>query len=147
MRKLFLLFAVLFVGNLAMSQAQKQLNFGVGVNNGGLPVYASYDIPVHNDIAVAPFVQFNLDGFDYFAFGARGDYYFDRIMKLPESFDFYAGANLGYWMWFNNNNSTSPIYGGLEVGGRWFWSEKWGMNLEFSGGIGYGVRFGLTYKM
>ncbi len=147
MKKILLLFVLALSTTFIYGQANKGLNFGVGFSNGGIPVYITYDIPVHADIAIAPMVTFDLDGMDGLTVGAKGDYYFDRLLTLPEAFDVYAGINLGFKIDLNNNKNNGGLRGGIEIGARWFWSEKWGLNLEFGGGIGYGGRFGLTYKM
>ena len=146
MKKIILLFVLGLSTTFMYGQANKGLNFGVGFSNNGIPVYLTYDIPVHADIAIAPMVMFDLDGFDGLTVGAKGDYYFDRLLTLPDAFDVYAGLNLGFRLDFNNNKNHG-LHGGIEIGARWFWSEKWGLNLEIGGGIGYGGRFGLTYKM
>lgn len=148
MKRISFFLGLIFISSLAFSQANRGLNFGVGLNNNGLPVYLNFDIPVHADIAIAPQIQFNLDGMDYFALGVKADYYFDRILSIPENFDFYAGLNLGFRILSNNKSSDkSGLDLGAEIGGRWFWNEKWGLNLQFSGGIGYGTKFGVSMKM
>jgi hypothetical protein len=35
---------------------------------------------------------------------------------------------------------------GLQIGGRWYWSEKWGLNLEAGGGTGYNTSLGVSMK-
>jgi hypothetical protein len=148
MKKLFLLLAFVALSTFSFGQANSGLNFGIGLSNNGLPVYGSYDIPVMENISVAPVIQFNLSNFDWFVLGVRADYYFDNALGLGEQWDFYGGLNLGYFNYSGNDvNINSGLDLGLELGGRWFWNEMWGLNLEFSGGVGYGAKFGLTMKM
>lgn len=148
MKKLIFLIGFISLSLLGFSQANKGLNFGVGANNRGLPVYASYDIPVYPSFALAPQVQFGLGGGDFLILGVKGDYYFDEMFAIPENFDVYGGANLGFLMYFGNDNTkSSGLWLGLEIGGRWFWNEKWGLNVEFAGGVGYSTKFGVTMKM
>lgn len=133
---LLILVVGLFTIDSAYSQAVKQLNFGfVGI---------SYDIPVAADIAIAPFAGTNFN-FDYLVLGAKGNYYFDKIMSLTDPWDVYAGANLGYGIGMGNDKDGDLALG-LQVGGRWFWNEKWGLYLELGGG-NLGGTGGLGFTM
>ena len=138
MKKVILLIVAVFAINFAFSQANKQLNFGL--------IGISYDIPIATDIAIAPTVRtdFNIN---YLIVGVKGDYYFDNLIGLPAAFDFYAGANAGYAIGIGSGiDHTFGI--GLEVGGRWFWNEKWGLYLELGGtNIGGTGGLGLTMKL
>lgn len=134
----FLLTFVLMLGvsNL-FGQAASQLNFGL--------VGVSYDIPVHTDIAVSPFVGTNFD-LDYLTIGVKGNYYFDNLVNLLPAFDVYAGANAGYAFGIDNNGNDFDM--GIQVGGRWFWNDKWGLYLELGGGkIGATGGLGITMKL
>lgn len=147
-----LFIAALLLSSIGFAQSPigkggQQLNFGLGFSDHGLPVYINYDFGVHPDITIAPQAQFNLDGFDYMILGAKGDYHFNTIMNIPQEWDFYAGVNLGFAVDLDGNDNYHGLDGGLQVGGRWYWSDKWGMNLEFAGGRGYGGKFGLSYRM
>ena len=144
-----LLSSVVSFSQSPIGKGGQQLNFGLGFSNHGLPVYVNYDFGIHEDITIAPQVQFNLDGLDYMILGAKGDYHFNTIMNIPREWDFYAGANLGFAVDFDDNGKDDfkGLDGGIQVGGRWYWSEKWGMNLEFAGGRGFGGKFGLSLRM
>lgn len=141
-------------GAAPLSKGGKQLNFGLGLNDSNFPVYFGVDWAVHDDVTIGFIAATNLDGFDYLTVLGRGDYHFNRIMGIPNNFDFYAGLNLGFRAYFdethnnNNGNRTSGLALGIHVGGRWFWSESWGLNLEFGGGYyGSGGQIGLTRKL
>lgn len=122
----------------ASAQATKQLNFGL--------IGISYDIPVHTDIAVAPFIGTNFD-LSYLTLGVKGNYYFDNIIGLPEAWDFFAGVNAGYGLAIENNVDNDFDLG-LQVGGRWFWNDKWGLYLELGAGkIGPTSGLGITMKL
>ena len=140
---------LLFVTTLSFGQANKGLNFGLGLSDGGIPVYLSYDFPVAANLSVAPFVETNLDGFNWITPGVKVDYYFDQLLGMPDAFDFYAGGNAGFIIYMGNHNDsgTGNLHLGLEVGGRWWFSDKWGLNLEFAGGTGYRTKLGLSMKM
>lgn len=152
MKTIKTLFLALFASVALSTSAQapladggNQLNFGLGFG-WGLPVYASYDFSVHPDITVAPEISFNLDGMDYLIIAGRGDYHFNTLLSIPSNFDFYAGANLGFAVGFNGGSSDLDL--GAQVGGRWYWNEKWGLNLEFAGGmIGAGGKIGVSMKL
>lgn len=139
--KKFTLILLLFIGTtkLVSAQATSELNFGL--------IGISYDIPVATNFAIAPMARTNFD-ISYLTLGVKGDFYFDNLIGLPAEWDFYAGVNGGYRIWFYNEHANSSNFDiGLEVGGRWFWSDKWGLMLELSGGVGYGGMLGLTMRM
>jgi len=140
-KPLLILIVGLFSLNSAFSQATSQLNFGL--------IGVSYDIPVATDIAVSPFASTNLD-LNWLTLGVKASYYFDNLIGLPAAWDFYAGANGGYALWTggNSDNNSSDFDLGLQVGGRWFWNEKWGLYFEFGGGkIGATGGLGLTMRL
>jgi outer membrane immunogenic protein len=152
MRKITLLLsAVLFSvtmfaqqseGAAPLSAGQKQLNFGAGFSGHGIPTYIGLDIAVHNDITVGPVLKVVFDDNIYVAALGRGDYHFNRLLGIPSNWDFYAGAAVG--VRFNDGVDLDL---GLQVGGRYYWSEKWGINLEFGGGTGYGTSLGVSMKL
>ncbi len=149
MKQLILLIGLLLVtstifgqnGAAPLSKGDIQLNFGTGASTGGLPVYAGVDFAIHDDITLGPVIKLRID--DDISFGAlfRGDYHFNKIIGIPDNFDFYAGANVG--VFFGDDIDFWPE---MQVGGRWYWSDDWGMNLEFGGGTGFGTSFGLSMK-
>ncbi|MCK5846811.1 MAG: hypothetical protein KAG84_05195 [Bacteroidales bacterium] len=144
MKKTLLLIVFIASTTLMFGQATKQLNFGI--------VGVSFDIPVATDIAISPFAGTNLN-LDYLNLGVKANYYFDNLIGLPAAWDLYAGANAGFAMWIGGDNmgngNTSGVDIGLQIGGRWFWSDKWGIYLEFGGGHHSGgtAGLGLTMKL
>ncbi|WP_282037146.1 hypothetical protein [Saccharicrinis aurantiacus] len=146
MKKLFFI-ALVITGLAATTNAQstdqggagRQFNFG-GIGTG---LYASYDFPVAKNITVSPIAKTNWD-FDWMVIGGKGDYYFDSLLKLPAAWDVYAGVNLGFALINDNGNDNLDF--GAQVGGRWWFSDKWAINAEFgggkvaTGGIGVSVR-------
>ncbi len=144
-----LIILALFFGTFTMfgQSANKGLNFGTGVDGNGLPVYANYDIPVAANLSVAPAIQFNLAGFDWFAPGVKVDYYFDELLGLPEEFDVYGGGNIGFVIYPNSTNGSSNLDLGAEIGGRWWFKEDMGVHVEVSAGLGYGTKVGLSMKL
>lgn len=142
MKKLFTIIAlsgVVFFGahNDAQAQAARQLNFGfVGIN---------YEIPVSSAITIAPAAYTNFN-FDYLTLGVKANFYFDDIFGLTSPWDVYGGANGGFALGLNNNGNDFDL--GLQVGGRWRWSDKWGVYLEAGGGkLGGNGGIGLTMAL
>lgn len=141
MKKITLLFSfALIIGSTSLfGQARQQLNFGL--------IGITYDIPVATDIAVSPFAGTNWD-LNWLTVGVKGNYYFDNLVNLLDAFDFYAGANAGYAFSISDKNNSDDFDIGLQVGGRWFWSEKWGLYLELGGGkLGGTGGLGITMRM
>ncbi len=134
-------------GQAPLQKGQTQFNVGAGFGN-GFPVFASYDIAIHNDITVAPEIGLNLNGFDYLTIAGRGDYHFNRIIGIPSNWDFYAGINIGFVLGFSDYNGNEGLDLGAQVGGRYYFSDKFGVMIEGGGGrINYGGKIGLTIKM
>ena len=142
MKKILLsLVAVCFISAASYGQAQKYLNFG-GVGTG---LYAGIEFPVGSAITVGPAVYTDWD-FNKFVIAAKGNYYFDDLFGLPSEWDVYAGANAG-WRLDGSDKNDDGFNWGAQIGGRWFWSDKWGLNAEFGGGSGVNGGVGVTMKM
>ncbi|MEN8224170.1 MAG: hypothetical protein ABFS05_02320 [Bacteroidota bacterium] len=145
MKKTLLLLVVgLLTTNLAFSQATSEINFG-GIGTG---LYLSYDIPVATSIAIAPLVRTDWD-FNHLVLGVKADYYFDNLFGLPAAWDVYAGLNGGWRLWIddNANNNNEDFDFGAQIGGRWFWSDRWGLNAEFGGGSSINGGLGVTMRL
>jgi len=151
MKKILLLILVAGIFSTAFSQAplnkgQKQLNMGLGMSGNGLPAYIGMEWAVHPDVTLGGELAFNMDGFDYVIPRFMANYHFNTLIGIPPEFDFYAGANVGFLIWFGDGEDISGLNLGFQVGGRWYWSEKWGLNLEFAGGTGWGTKLGVSMK-
>jgi hypothetical protein len=150
MKKILLVTGMMFMlvsmmaqtGQAPLSKGDKQLNFGLGFSGYGLPVYAGMDFAFHNDWTAGPVVKLVID--DDTKIGALGrvDYHWNRLINIPSNWDFYLGANIGF---LSGNDFDLDL--GLQVGGRWYWDEKWALNLEFGGGTGYGTSLGVSMKL
>lgn len=140
MKKLVLVAAVVITTLGANAQAQKYLNLG-GIGTG---LYGSVEFPVASAITIGPAVYTDWD-FNSLVFAAKGNYYFDDLFGLPAPWDVYLGANVG-WRVDTENDNDSGANWGAQVGGRWFWSDKWGLNAEFGGGSGVNGGLGVTMK-
>ena len=139
MKKLFIvLIALGAFSTISFAQASKQLNFGI--------IGVSYEIPMSSAITIAPAASSNLD-LSHLTIGVKANYYLDQLIGLPSAWDVYAGANAGYA--FGMDNKENDFDFGLQVGGRWFWSPKWGVYVELGGGnVTKGsAGLGLTMKL
>jgi outer membrane immunogenic protein len=165
MRKLFLLVGLMFLITIVNAQnplgkGKKQLNAGLGFSNWGLPVYVGLDFGVHPDISVGAEIcfhsyneRYNNSNWHHNVLGisANGNYHFNRIMNIPSTWDFYAGLNIGFNFW-NSPDNYHGSYGtglglGAQIGGRYFLSKRFGLNLELGGGnASTGGKFGITYQ-
>jgi len=154
MKKLTLLIVSCMISAWAFSQGggvaplakgELQLNFGAGIGDAGIPAYVSLDIALHKDVTLTPevHVRFPFPGHN-FRGGVlcKADYHWNYLIGIPNNFDFYAGARAG----LDFGGDIYPRFG-AQVGGRWYWTESWGMNLEIAFGTGYGFVFGLSKKL
>ena len=125
----------------ANAQAQKYMNFGCL----GMGLYFGMEFPVAAPITVGFYAAADYN-FNNFYVAAKGNYYFDELFPLPSEWDFYAGLNLGWRVDGSDKNDDGFGFGG-QVGERWFWSDKWGINGEFGWGRGALGGVGVTMKM
>lgn len=136
------------VGKAPLYTGQKQINFGLGLDTDGLPIYAQLDFAVSPDITVSPMVALTAgNAYSFTTLGAHGDYHFNSLLDIPSNWDFYAGVNLGFRFYLSGHSGTGPLDLGLQVGGRYYWDQNWGINLEFGGGAGFGGRVGVSRKL
>lgn len=158
MRKVLFIAAMFLTGFVA--SAQQSLGEGNLQINGGfpfvatqfntsvLPLYVGADYGVHQDVTVGG--QFNvLFGGSALAWGvsANANYHFNSLLDLPNQWDLYAGGSLSY-----ARVLTIGAFGfGPQIGARYFFNDKWGINLQFGGDYralsAGGGQIGVTYKL
>lgn len=148
-------------GLTPLSIGQNQLNAGVGLSSWGIPIYIGIDHCFNKDLtfgAEISYRQYHNHWGNYYydesLFGiyVNGNYHFNNLLQIPSQWDLYAGLNLGFNMWTGNNkysNSHSSGIGlGGQIGGRYYFSDKLGLNLEFGGGNAFsGGKFGISVKL
>lgn len=120
------------------------LSVGIGVSGWGVPLFARLDFPVAENITVGgglsyqSYSRFGLSGYSLIGVQARGNYHFNELFELTsDEFDLYGGASLGYYIYNSPNDALDNMGGlslGIQVGGRYFLSEKIALNAEFGGG-------------
>jgi hypothetical protein len=156
-----LLFSCLIFAQAPVAKGGSQLNAGVGLSSWGVPVYIGFDYGVHPDISVGGELSYRSYRdkysniyYDHSVIGisGNGNYHFNRVLEIPKNWDFYAGLNLGFYIWDSPNDyhgsHTSGLGLGAQIGGRYFFSNKVGLNLEFGGGNAFsGGKLGLTFKL
>lgn len=150
-------------------QGFKQVNFGLGISNWGVPIYAGMDFGVSDQITIGPRISYrfgNTNNHHFydedrssFDLAFRGDYHFAGLISgLPEQLDLYGGLSLGisirsydydYGPAYNDGeldgSDVDPLVA-FQAGGRWYFNRNWAANAELSGGTTYGgLEIGLSY--
>jgi outer membrane immunogenic protein len=166
MKKIITCIALLFASTVMFAQApisvgQSQFNAGVGLSSWGIPVYLGLDFGVHPDITMGPELTFrnyhdNWSGNKYnhsiIGISGNANYHLNRILNIPSNWDFYAGLNIGFYIWRSPDGYAGSRSSGLgiagQVGGRYYFSDTFGLNLEFGGGNAFsGGKFGISIKL
>ena len=144
------------------SYGQAQLNVGVGLSDYGTPVYLGVDYGALRNLSIGGELSFrSYDeswGQNYYRRSITGlavnaNYHFNSILLLPSNFDFYAGLNFGFYNWSSPDagyygSHSSGLGLGAQIGGRYYFTRKFGINLEFGGGNAFsGGKVGLTFKL
>lgn len=144
-----------------IGKGQKQFNAGLGFSTWGLPVYLGMDFGVHKDITLGGELSFRSYNENYYhnsynhtiiGISGNGNYHFNRILKIPSEWDFYAGLNAGFYIWSSSSdyggNNASGLGLGIQIGGRYYFSKKLGINMEFGGGNAFsGGKIGISVKL
>lgn len=149
MKKTFILIAFMISTTFVMAQGQqefplggKQLNFG--------PFYAGVDFGVQQNITVGPMISYNWAYYDpalgvlnpSFDLSGKADYHFGQLLDLSSEWDLYGGVRVGLGF-----RSGVRLLSGIEIGGRWFWNKKWGLNIESVYGNYLSGNIGVTMKL
>lgn len=146
------------------STSTKLINAGVGISSWGIPVYASFELPVIDNVTVGAGLSYQSDTerfgsfkwkHEIFGIGVLGNYHFNELLDIPDQFDLYGGVSLGYFNWSTKSTEASINYGGsgngglsvgIQAGGRYFFTENLAANLELGGGsVLSGGRLGITF--
>jgi len=144
-----------------LREGRSQFNVGVGLSDAGVPFYLGVDYGVLEDVTLGGEFSYrsyreNWNNYYYnhniMGFSGNGNYHFNSLLNISPKFDFYAGLNLGFYVWTSpdnyNGSNTSGLGLGGQVGGRVYLSHKVALNLEFGGGNAFsGGKLGLTFKL
>jgi outer membrane immunogenic protein len=163
---IFLAVAILSMHYSGFSQSplpkgETQINAGVGFSERGIPIYFGFDHGIHNNVSLGG--EFSYRGYkdtwrgnsykhNIAGIAMNGNYHFNQVLNIPSNWDFYAGLNLGFFIWGSDKAYDGPYSSGLglgaQIGGRYYFSPKTGINLEFGGGNAFsGGKFGLTFRL
>ena len=147
-------------GNVGAGKSQ--LNLGLGFSDWGTPLYVGLDYGVSRNVTAGGELSFRSydENWDHAYYRRRitgisgnANYHFNTVLDIPKDFDFYAGLNLGFYLWSTAANgyqgsNSSGLDLGAQVGGRYFFTHKFGINLEFGGGNAFsGGKVGITLKL
>ncbi|MBN2807110.1 MAG: hypothetical protein JXR22_10670 [Prolixibacteraceae bacterium] len=166
MKRITLTIAIIIMAFVSFSQnplpkGSNQLNFGVGFSGWGIPLYVGFDHGIHQDITLGGELSYrsyhenwNSNTYNHNIIGISGNanYHFNTILNIPSRWDFYAGPNVGFFIWNSPNtydgNNNSRLGLGGQIGTRYYVSDRVGLNLEFGGGNAFtGGKFGLTIRI
>lgn len=164
MKKYLLIISLAFSSILSAQSpievGQMQFNGGFGFSNYGLPVYVGLDYGFKEDISLGGEVSFrsysdNIIGTKYkhsiIGISANANYHFNTLLDITSEYDVYAGLNVGFYIWNSSGgyagNGASGVGVGLQIGGRYYFNESWGVNLEIGGGnAASGGKVGVSYR-
>lgn len=125
----------------ANGQAQRYFNFG-GLGTG---IYGGLEFPIATPISIGPAIYTDYS-FNNIDLAVKANFYFDDLFGLPSEWDVYGGLNAGFRIDNDDEGDDDGIHPGAQIGARWFWNDKWGLNLEFGGGAGVNGGIGVTMK-
>ena len=169
MKKLLLILAIVIAVTAIFAQnpvakGQAQINAGLGLSSWGIPVYFGIDYGIHKDVTMGGEISYrsydddwddkDSHRYNHSVIGVSGNvnYHFSHILNIPRDWDFYAGLNVGYYAWNSpkhyHGDHSSGLGLGAQIGGRYYFNDKVGVNLEFGGGNAFsGGKIGLSFKI
>lgn len=166
MKKHFLIFIFLFAVNAffvqnLLAKGQSRFNAGVGFSSYGVPVYFGFDCGIQKDLTLGGEISYRSysenwrsDCYNHSVIGFSGNtnYHFNSLLQIPKRWDFYAGLNIGFYLWNSsdsyNGSHSSGLGLGAQVGGRYYFTDGIAFNVEFGGGNAFsGGKFGLSINL
>lgn len=164
MKKILVLLLTVFTvqawAQYPLAKGGMQLNAGLGLSSWGLPVYVGFDYGFKQDISLgaeASFRSYSENvaskkyGHTIIGILGNGNYHFNHLLNIADEFDLYAGLNVGFYIWSSPSgypgSGASGLGIGAQLGGRYYFNNGFGINLEFGGGNAFGGgKFGITKK-
>jgi hypothetical protein len=152
-----LLLFVLVSNAQPIEEGELQINAGVGLSTFGLPVYVGAEFGVAENFSAGGELSYRKYG-RYSGYNpsittiaALGNYHVNELLEIPSEWDLYGGLTLGYAIWSSGTSvyrvRGSGVYLVGQIGGRYFVSENFAINLEFGGGTYSGGKLGVTLKL
>ena len=155
-----LLLVTVCINAQGFSKEKANINLGIGITGWGIPVYCGLDYKVNKDFTIGGEFSYRSFGADWNGHRQENiseisgnlNYHFNRFMEIPKNVDIYAGISIGFFTWSNPYSNqekySSGIGMGVQLGGRYYFSNKMGLNIEFDGGNErFGGKVGLTFKL
>lgn len=153
-----------FSQSLLMKE-QVQCSTGFQFTSVGPVIYVGGDYTIYKTITVGGKLSYkensqtvlrNKYSQSLLIISVNGNYHFNDLLNLPKKWNVYGGLGLGYYAWsdvkWNNRvgaddvgESSRPVLD-VQVGGRYYFTKYWAVNLELGGGTGSGVSIGVTFK-
>lgn len=165
MKKLFLIVALAAVTSTIFAQGtlqegELQANAGLGFSSWGIPVIVGVDYGFTDEISLGGELSYrrksfsnHLVNYSHTGIGllAVGNYHFNNLLELPSPWDVYGGVSLGFYFGSTSNDSYKYNDGNtfgfrIQTGGRYFFTDQWGVNLELGTGSFTDGKFGVTYR-
>lgn len=145
----------------ALAKGQTQINTGVGLSSWGIPVYIGLDYGIHQDVTLGAELsyqsyqeRYHSSDYDHSITGVFGNanYHFNNVLEIPSDWDFYAGLSLGFIVWNSpdeyHGSNTSGLGLSGQIGGRYYFTDVFGVNLELGGGNAFsGGKFGISLRL
>ncbi|MFH0895460.1 MAG: outer membrane beta-barrel protein [Bacteroidota bacterium] len=155
----FIVFSV--AAQSPIDKGSVQLNAGLGLSGWGVPVYVGLDFGVSSAVTAGlelSYRSYHQNWHNYYynhtIMGVSGNvnYHFDEVLQLKDPWNLYAGLNLGFYYWNSPNSydgdGASGLGIGAQIGGRYYFNDKFAINLEFGGGNAFaGGKIGVSVKL
>ncbi|MBK6948331.1 MAG: outer membrane beta-barrel protein [Haliscomenobacter sp.] len=177
MKKLLFLFVLFLTFSQATFAQHAKGDFNLNIGIGLLPVFgtgnavlppigASGEYGITDDISVGGYLAFATykEDFEFFngkwkysyiIIGPRASYHLGNVLDLPDAWDPYAGAFLGYTIGSSKWDGDGTVPTSTSIGG-FGWSGHLGTryqvsdNLRLFGELGYGIsvlQLGISLKL
>jgi outer membrane immunogenic protein len=166
MKKIIISLSFVMITGFVLSQSPlyigtSQLNAGLGLSNTGIPIYIGFDHSIARDITIgaeASYRAYNENWensyYNHNILGLSGNanYHFNSLLGISSRWDLYAGANLGFYVWTSPDGYTGNhglnLDLGAQVGTRYYFTNSFGVNLEFGSGNAFtGGKLGLSFRL
>jgi outer membrane immunogenic protein len=166
MKKIILSLSFVLITGFAFSQSalgvgSSQLNIGLGLSDSGIPVYIGFDHYIVRDISLGAELSYraynenwqsNYYNHNIIGISGNANYHFNHLFGMSPRWDVYAGANVGFYAWTSPDGYTGNHSSGLGLGGqlgaRYYFTNNFGINLEFGGGNAFnGGKLGLSFRL
>lgn len=166
MKKLIIALSFVLVSGFAFSQGplyvgSSQLNLGLGLSDSGIPVYIGFDHSISRDVTLGAELSYRAYNenwqntyYNHNIIGISGNanYHFNNLFRISQRWDLYAGGNIGFYVWTSpdgyTGNHSSGLGLGAQIGGRYYFTNSVGLNLEFGGGNAFsGGKIGLSIRL